>query len=341
MFYLGLDVHSKWSTIKGFDPDTGEVVEFKRVPNPALAEVVVRLAGPRHGVLETGTNAGAVHRQLRPYFERLVMADPVELWEGKRRGGKTDSRDALAMAQKLYHGQIKAVYVPDERTQDLRALTRSKIRATRWVTRLVNEMGSLLRMWGYVLPASLLSAKGARFMASVELPTHSTRVLKLWQEMLAKAQELERELEREVSRQAAADPQCRLLQTMPGVGPFTALVTRAELGDINRFADDKALVSYGGLVAQVWQTSEHFHYGRCGPGGNRWLRYALVLLANRVARSRQDHRLRRLYWRVCLSCNKSNPAKMAVARKALQLMYHMLKRGEVFRDLPEQKSSAA
>ena len=33
MLYIGLDVHSKWMTVTGFDPDTGEVIMHDRVPN--------------------------------------------------------------------------------------------------------------------------------------------------------------------------------------------------------------------------------------------------------------------------------------------------------------------
>jgi transposase len=40
---------------------------------------------------------------------------------------------------------------------------------------------------------------------------------------------------------------CQLLQTMPSVGPFTALLMRAEIGDVDRFSGSEKLVSYIGL----------------------------------------------------------------------------------------------
>ena len=33
MLYIGLDVHSKWMTMMGFDPETGEIISRERVPN--------------------------------------------------------------------------------------------------------------------------------------------------------------------------------------------------------------------------------------------------------------------------------------------------------------------
>jgi transposase len=343
MLYLGMDVHGKWTTMVGFDPETGELVERKRVPNEPeeMTAVLEGLPGPLHGVMEAGTNSWAIYRQVERCFEELVVADPVKLWDRKRdRGAKTDRRDALRMAQMLHRGDIAGIYIPDERTQDLRVLVRSKVRATRRVTRLVNEIGSQLRSWGHVSHKSLLSKGGAEQLEQIELPGRSGRILQLWREMLSKAQEIEAELEQAVKQEAALEPDCRLLQTAPTVGPFTALAMRAEVGEIRRFGSPPSLVSYTGWAPQVIQSGEKCSYGRLAPWGNRWLRYTLGLLANRIANSRTDNRLRRLYWRACLRGHDSNAAKSAVARKAVELMWHMLTHQKPWQDLPEEEKRA-
>jgi transposase len=279
MLYLGLDVHCKWTTLRGFDPESGEVLERERISNQpeAMAAALSELPGPLYGVMETGTNAWAMYRELQPFFARLVIADPSQLWDRRQdRSAKTDRRDALRMAQKLHRGEIKGIYVPDAHTQDLRVLVRGKLRATRWVTKLVNEIGSLLRCWGYVGSKSLLSKKGKKDLEEARLPGRSARVLKLWREMLEKAQEIEAELEAAIQEEAEKDPICAQLRTMPSVGPFTALVVRAEIGDIRRFPSSAALISYAGLAPRVFQSGERCRYGSLGHWGNRWLRYALV-----------------------------------------------------------------
>jgi transposase len=339
MLYLGLDVHSKWTTVKGFDPETGEVVEYRQVSNEleAMGAVLRDLPGPLHGVMETGTNAWALYRVLAPFFARLVIADPAQLWDRKRdRSAKTDRRDALRMAQQLHRGEIKGIYVPDEHTQDLRVLVRSKVRATRWVTKLTNEIGSLLRSWGYVVPRSLRSKSGKNYIAHAQLPLHSARVLKLWREMLEKAQEIQAELETAVEEEAAADPMCVQLRTMPSVGAFTALAVRAEIGDIGRFPGSPSLISYAGLAPRIFQSGEHCRYGPLTRCGSPWLRYVLVLLANRMACQGKGSRLHRLYWRIQLREHR-NSAKIAVARKALHLIYHMLRSGQPWREVPEEQ----
>ena len=189
MLYIGLDVHSKWMTVKGFNPDTGELIEIKKQPNDEqkLQEAFSNFAEPLHGVMESGTNSWAVYRTLKPYFERLIVVDPATVW-GKdiRRGAKTDARDAMALAIKMKNGELTALYVPDEETQDLRTLARAKINASRHVTKLVNEMGSQLRSWGIIVEHSLLSQKGQKLLeeSKSKLPPHSLVVLEKWQKML-------------------------------------------------------------------------------------------------------------------------------------------------------------
>jgi transposase len=339
MLYLGLDVHGKWTTVVGFSPVSGEIVRVDRMPNvrEEVRATFEALDGPLYGVMEAGTNSWAMYRELFPYFERLVVADPAKLWDRRTdRSAKTDRRDALRMAEKLFRGEIEPLYIPDEHTQDLRVLVRGKIRASRWVTRLTNEVGGLLRSWGYVGERSLLSKSGKMRLDQAELPAHSARILTLWREMLEKAQEIEQELEKAVEVEAARDKDCAIIESMPDAGSFTALLVRAEVGDILRFAGPAKLVSYVGWSPRVFQSGDRCYYGGLGNWGNRWLKYGLGLLAQRVARSKKDNSLHRLYWRVCLRDNK-NTAKVAVARKATKIIYHLLKNKEAWQDLDSRR----
>lgn len=328
MLYIGLDVHSKWMTIKGFNPETGEVIEKDRVSNDAdsLAEVFGSIDGPMCAALESGTNSWAVYRTLEPYFDKLIVVDPATVW-GKqmKRGAKTDKRDAFALSVKLHRGELEPLYVPDARTQDLRALTRAKINASRHVTKLVNEIGSNLRSWGVIVECSLLSVKGQQLIedSKGKLPEYSRIVLDMWLEMLAKAQKTEDDLEKLVIAEAAKDEVCQILMSIPGVGPLTALVVRAEVGDINRFGSAEALINYCGLAPSVSQSSEHTRYGKLNRFCNKFLKYVLVLRAQNVSRSKADNPMRQTYWRVVVK--GKNHAKIAVARQLVRIIYSMLK----------------
>ncbi len=111
---------------------------------------------------------------------------------------------------------------------------------------------------------------------------------------------------------------------------------RAEVGDISRFASPKSLVAYIGLAPQIFQSGESCRYGPLPPSGNRWLRYVLVLLANRIARSGKDNRLRQLYWRTLMRHDK-NTAKIAVARKMAHLLWYVLTRDQAWQEQPARQ----
>lgn len=328
MLYLGLDVHSKWMVVRGFDPETGEIVELKRVANDegSLHDTFRGLAGPLHGAMESGTNSWAVYRILEAYFEELIVVDPATVWgRDIRRGAKTDRRDAQALAMKMYKGELTPLYVPDVGTQDKRSLGRAKIQASRHVTKLVNEMGSQLRSWGIIVHCSLLSVEGQRLIeeSKPKLPELSLIILEKWQRMLKLALETEAELHTMVEAEAAKDEVCKLLMSIPGVGPITALVVRAEIGDIRRFRSAQALINYCGLCPKVDQSSDRTTYGKLNRACNRFLKYVLVLRSQGISRSRQENPMRDTYWRIVFK--GKNHAKIAVSRQLTRVIYRMLK----------------
>jgi transposase len=317
-------------TIKGFDKETGEVIVHDRVPNnpDALNKLFSCLEGPLHGAMESGTNSWAVYRHLEPFFEQLLVVDPVILWGNEaRRVAKTDKRDAMKMATKLSRGELEGLYVPTREIQDLRNLVRAKIHATQRVTKLVNEMGSALRSWGIIVDKSLLSKQGRTFLESVkeQLPCHSVIVLDSLVELLDKAQEVETRFDVAIKESAERNEVAKRLMTIPGVGPFTALLVFAEIGDINRFSSSAQLISYCGLCPQVISSADKLYYGKLTKFCNKFLRYALILRGQRAGCTKADSPFRRTYWRVIMK-NHSNDAKIAVARQLTRTIYGMLKR---------------
>jgi transposase len=267
-----------------------------------------------------------VYRILEPYFEELMVVDPATVW-GRviRRGAKTDRRDAFTLALKMHRGELTPLYVPDVETQDKRALGRAKINASRRVTKLVNEIGAELRSWGIILHCSLLSQEGQALIedSRAKLPEFSLIVLEGLLEQLKLARETEEKLESLLVAEAAEDETCKLLMSIPDVGPITAFVVRAEIGDINRFRSADALINYSGLCPTVDQSSERTYYGRLNKACNRYLKYVLVLRAQGMARSKKKNPLRDTYWRIVLK--GKNHAKIAVSRQLTRVMYRMLK----------------
>ncbi len=101
--------------------------------------------------------------------------------------------------------------------------------------------------------------------------------------LLCAAAALEREiarLDKAVSVRAKGDPAVRLLMSVPGIGPVTALTYVATIGDAGRFAKSRAVGAYLGLTSRRWQSGEMDYSGRISKHGDSMLRALLYEAAN-------------------------------------------------------------
>jgi transposase len=103
-------------------------------------------------------------------------------------------------------------------------------------------------------------------------------------------------LSKELRALARDDPDVRLLETIPGVGYYIALLIKAEVGDVNRFKSKDHLTSYAGLVPSSKSSAGVQRHGRITRAGSTWLRWALVEAA--MVHLSYDTPVTRLYHRV-------------------------------------------
>jgi transposase len=108
----------------------------------------------------------------------------------------------------------------------------------------------------------------------------------------------------------------RLLQTIPGIGPFVASCILGEIQNIRRFHSSKALVAYAGLDPKIIQSGKALNStGKITKRGSNYLRHSLFLAANV---SRQfDPQFKELYDRKRAEGKTYKEANCAVARKLL------------------------
>lgn len=329
MLYLGIDVHSKWFTLAGFEKDTGEVFTVPKVLNDAtvIAEVFATLPPHRCGAMESGTNALPMYRILRPFFDNLIIVAPNKVWNRRfDTGAKTDCRDAYALAEALSQERLGAIYLPDDLLRSYRTLERGRIEISHVITRQVNHLYALLRSWGAVVDKKLLTKGGRAWLDMVTLPDHATFVLQQQIERLDALTTQETALDEQIATLAKADGICQLLMTIPCVGPLTALVLRAEIGDIHRFANADKLVSYAGLNPRVIQSGDHCRYGALTKHGNSYLRFIAVLFAQNASRSHRDSPFKRRFYRCC-HWHDPNEIKIMLARDFLAVVHSMWRTG--------------
>ena len=334
MIWVGLDVHQRFSRMGCFDPASGEVRDLGSVSNnaSALEEALEELASPRTVVLEAGRSSYHMAGLLESIAEEVWIVDPGEVRRLQYTISKTDRRDAAALAWWAAKGVLKPQWRPDGQTMDLRELTRGKTALTRMSTQVRTMIRMLLARHGHECPhRDLMSERGQLWLEEVEMEGHAGQMLAGLREILVVVQSKADNFERLVEQTSKQHPVAQRLRTIPGIGPFLSLALAVEIGDINRFPGPAQLRGYSGLVPAVYQSGDKDARGPLTKAGNKWLRYAAVLAAQRIGQMREpDPRLKRIFLSVAFRHGR-NPGKIAVARRLLDLIYHLLKEGQDYR----------
>ena len=139
-------------------------------------------------------------------------------------------------------------------------------------------------------------------------------------------------LSKELKSEAEVDEDVGLLMTVPGIGYYSALLVKSEIGDIGRFPFAEKLCSYAGLVPSTYQSGGMVRHGNITKEGSRWLRWIMIECASTHV-SKYDTWISRSYR--CLAGRKGkNTARVAAARKLLVVCFSVLKNKRPFYDQP-------
>src|SRR6202044_3331840 len=93
------------------------------------------------------------------------------------------------------------------------------------------------------------------------------------------------EQQREIALMAKADPGAKWLASIPGIGVYSAMILLAEIGEVQRFSNAKALFSYAGLVPWVRESAGKKTRGGISRCGSPRLRWVMVEAAHTAVRS--------------------------------------------------------
>lgn len=130
----------------------------------------------------------------------------------------------------------------------------------------------------------------------------------------------------EVDARAKADARVDVLTQIRGVGPYTAMLVIAEIGDVSRFPNARKLCAWAGLTPTVRSSDGKARLGHISKQGSRALRWALVEAAQHAPRDTGP--LRDAFERIAERRGRK-VAKVAVARKIATLCYYGLRDGEI------------
>ena len=146
---------------------------------------------------------------------------------------------------------------------------------------------------------------------------------------MEKLEEEIKKMDKRLKEEEKKFKETELLKSIPGVSTFSALVILAEIGDVNRFPDEKKIFSYAGLVPSVHKSGDKVYYGHITKQGSKYLRWILVECA-RIHVRKCDSKITEFYRKLKRKGKHENVAIIGAARKLLQTIYYMLKKEESF-----------
>ena len=197
-------------------------------------------------------------------------------------------------------------------------------------TILKNRIHAVLSKNGLIFPYSdVLGKKGEKWLRSLQLRQVYVDEVSGYLNLAASLTSCIQEAEKVISAKAQLNDQVRLLLSMPGIGEFSALLIHAEIGNIHRFPSAGKLCSYAGLVPSVRASGDRIKMGGITKQGSQWLRWIMVEAAHHLVTGSTT--FKNYYERVKFKKGAS-VAKVAVARKALKIIYYMLRNSTAYEE---------
>jgi len=131
-----------------------------------------------------------------------------------------------------------------------------------------------------------------------------------------------RRLDQALIQRWGNDARVRRLATIPGIGPFLAILVVLELADVHRFPSAKHMASAIGLTPRVRASAGRVRVGHISKEGNRLLRWALVVAATQAARRPGPLRT---WYRLVQRRKGAKVARVALARRLAEIIYQVWK----------------
>jgi transposase len=272
--------------------------------------------------------------QIAPLFRRLasngynvVVSHPKKTRYIAEAKIKCDRVDSKAIAELVRLDALPLAYFPDEETAVLREKVRRRAFLVRSRVKLRVKIKSVLMYEGLKWPADhgLFTKKGVDWLHGLNLqPVESyLRVMEtLDNEIMV--------LSKELTRMVEDDEDVKLLMTIPGIGYYTALLMKSEIGDMKRFPFGERLCSYAGLVPSTRASGRTVRHGSITKEGSKWLRWVMVEAAQTHVH-KYDTSITRAYNRIAERRGK-RIATIAAARKLLMCSFSVLKNKRPYHD---------
>jgi len=324
-FVCGLDVHKESTYATILNPE-GKIVDQARMNNERVLSYLEHFKVDKVA-MESSNQVASLYRKLKSEGYSVVLSHPKKTRYIAEAKIKSDRVDSKAIAELARLDALPLAYMPEKEISVLREQVRRRAFLVRERVKIRVKVKSILTYEGIKWPSEggLFTRKGVEWLHGLSLePVESyLRVLKPLDDEIKLVSKRLKEL-------AGEDEDVRLLTTIPGIGYYSALLVKSEIGDVNRFPFGDRLCSYAGLVPSTHASGNTVRHGGITKEGSRWLRWVMVEAAQTHVH-KYDTSVTKLYNRVAERRGKRS-AVVAAAHKLLLICYSVLKNKRSYHD---------
>lgn len=301
----------------------GQFFRFMSKQSPAL--VVMEACGSAHYWARALVELGHAVKLIAPQYVRPFV---------KRQ--KNDAADAEAIVIAARQPEMRFVE-PKTADQQARAvLFRARERIVHQRTELVNALRAVLYEFGRVIPKGIGHVKrieGIIEDVEIDLPD---LVREECHDLLAQISEKTVRIEEKTKKLAELSRQsevARRLQTIPGVGPLTALAVEAFAPAMESFRCGRDFAAWLGLVPRQFSSGGKERLGRVSKAGQADIRRLLIIGAMaRLSGARRKPPAPGSWLSQMLAKKPRMLVAIALANKMARTMWAMLTKQEDYRN---------
>src|SRR4051794_40659858 len=329
---IGLDIAKSVFQVHGVDA-SGKVQLKRKLQRSELIPFFER---QEHCtvVMEACGTAHHWARVLSGLGHEVKLIAPEAVKPFVKRGKKNDAVDAAAICAAASRPDTMFVPAKSAEQQGTLALHSARSLLVKQQTMLANAMRGLAAEFGLIVPKGMsrLEELQALVDADKDFPEQARQVFTGLLDHCRATVERIAAIEAEIVAHARQHDTARRLATIPGIGPITASLVAATVGDgIAAFKSARHFAAWLGLVPRQYSTGGKVRLGRITKAGNTEIRKLLVLGAtSMVWRAAQWNGKAGAWVRGVLERRPVRLATVALANKMARIAWALMTRAEVY-----------
>ena len=329
---IGLDIAKSVFQIHGVN-EVGKVEVKRKLRRSELIPFFER-QGACTVVMEACGAAYHWARMLTGLGHSVKLIAPEAVKPFVKKGKKNDASDAAAICEAASRPDVKFVPAKSVEQQGILALHAARSLLVKQQTMLANAIRGLATEFGLTVPKGIRKLDELMVLVYADeiIPKQAQQAITGLYDHCNDLSEGIETFEAEIVAHARHDETARRLATIPGIGPITASLIAATVGDISLFKTARQFAAWLGLVPRQNSTGGKTRLGRITKTGNREIRKLLVLGATSMVYRADGWNSAAGDWlRSVLGRRPVRLVTVALANKMARIAWAVMTRKEVYR----------